>query len=339
MIHFSYGVDVGGTKIEFAVFSCVEMPLRKLRSWVVPTQEIVGYKSFLQTLAKFTREADEIVQEQDEKTLPPIGVGFPGIVDQEAGKVHLCANVAFLQGKSFSEDFRRILGHRNREIRLNNDANCFALSEAWNPALIKQKSGTILGVILGTGAGGGIIVRGKVVSGLNNVAGEFGHARVPVDAWENLCQEWPWIPRPRFKCGCHPLAYNCLDRLISGSGFSMLYAHFHKDKRKLSAKDICGMYASGEASAVKFGNIFLEFLATCLVAVINCIDPSVIIFGGGFSNWDELYRELPVRLKKYVLKSCKVPLIMKAKYGVAGGVRGAALLNISESWAKVVTVD
>ena len=189
MIHFSYGVDVGGTKIEFAVFSCVDMALRKLKSWEVRTQEIGGYESFLQTLAEITRQADEIAQEQEEKTLPPIGVGFPGIVDQETGKVHLCANVAFLQGKSFSEDFRRVLGHRNRVIRLNNDANCFALSEAWNPELIKQKSGSILGVILGTGAGGGVIVRGKVVSGFNNVAGEFGHTRVPLDAWENLCQE------------------------------------------------------------------------------------------------------------------------------------------------------
>merc|ERR1719233_572401 len=111
----------------------------------------------------------------------------------------------------------------------------------------------------------------------------------------------------------------------------MLYAHIHQDERSLTAKDLCEMYTTGEATVVKFGNIFLEFLTSCISAIINFIDPAVIVFGGGFSNWDELYKELPVRLEKYLLSVCKVPLIMKAKYGDAGGVRGAALLNVSEA--------
>jgi len=329
-MRFSYGVDVGGTKIEFGLFAWQDMILEKRKSWVLPTQSIGGYTAFLEKLANITREADKMVLAEEEKTRPPIGIGFPGIVDQGSGKVRICANVSFLQGKNFRDDFRRVLGHSKRVIRLNNDANCFALSEAWNPALKDQKWGTILGLILGTGAGGGIIVRGNVCAGMNNVAGEFGHIRVPLDAFENLCEEYPEIARPRFKCGCHPQAYNCLDRLISGSGFSMLYTHFHQDERNLTAKDLCEMYASGEVTVTKFGDIFLEFLASCLSAIINFIDPSVIVFGGGFSNWDELYNELPVRLEKYVFSECRVPLIMKAKYGDAGGVRGAALLNISE---------
>jgi len=328
---YSYGIDVGGTKIEFALFAWGDENLEKRKSWTIPTHGVGGYTSFLVKLAKMTREADEIVQTKDEKTQPPIGIGFPGIVNQEDGMVVNCCNVPFLRGKHFREDFRRVLRHRNRVIRLNNDANCFALSEAWNPALNELKGDTILGFILGTGAGGGIIVKGSVCAGLNNCAGEFGHIRAPIDAFENLCEQYPGVPRPRFKCGCRSLAYNCLDRLISGSGFSMLYAHFHQDKRGLTCKDLCEMYAAGEATVVKFGDIFLEFLSSCISAIINFIDPSVIVFGGGFSNWDEIYKELPVRLEKYLLPECKVPLIMKAKYGDAGGVRGAALLNVSEA--------
>ncbi|QIQ21066.1 N-acetylglucosamine kinase [Zophobihabitans entericus] len=297
-----YGFDVGGTKIELAVF---DKELKEVWRKRVPTPH-QSYEAFLDIFVTLVNEADERFQCQG-----TIGIGVPGIVDIQ-NKTVFTTNIDIAKNKPFIWDLETRL---KRNIEVNNDANCFALSEAFTPEL--QQYQQVLGVILGTGLGGGIVTQHKIVSGLNGCAGEIGHFKLPLDCLQILGYDIPVIA-----CGCGQKG--CCERYLSGTGFTWLYEHFYQVSE--AAPDIIKLYYQGQPEAVEHVERYLELLAAYLANVLMIIDADLVVIGGGLSNFDEIYHQLPNRLTKYLLKVMKPPRIEKARYGDSGGARGAALL-------------
>ncbi|AXT70847.1 N-acetylglucosamine kinase [Vibrio sp. dhg] len=299
-----YGFDVGGTKIEFGAFN---EKLERVATERVPTPTD-NYELLVDTIADLISKYD--AEFSCEGT---IGLGLPGMEDADDATV-LTVNVPAAKGKPLRADLETKIG---RSVKIENDANCFALSEAWDEDL--QGEPSVLGLILGTGFGGGFIYEGKVFSGRNHVAGEVGHMRLPIDAWFHLGDNAPLLG-----CGCGKKG--CLDSYLSGRGFELIYAHYFGEQKK--AIDIIKAYGEGDASAVEHVERFMELLAICLGNIFTATDPNVVVLGGGLSNFDLIYEEMPKRIPKHLLSVAKCPKIIKAKHGDSGGVRGAAFLNI-----------
>jgi Transcriptional regulator/sugar kinase len=301
-----YGLDVGGTKIEFAAF---DKDVNKVISERIPTP-IYDYSLLVKSIVELINKHDDILG-----CTGSIGIGIPG-AERATDKSVITANIPCANKRSLRNDIEISLG---RPITLENDANCFALSEAW--AGNKPSHSTILGLILGTGFGAGIINNGRIVSGKNNMAGELGHMRLPLDAWlflkDNLTAEM-------FDCGCGKTG--CLDNYLSGRGFELLYqSHFGIRE---SATEIADKYDRNDKNCVYFVDFYIEFLAICLGNIFTAIDPHTVYLGGGLSKFDALYTKLPPLINKYMMPNAEGPTINKANFGDSGGVRGAALLNI-----------
>ena len=299
-----YGFDVGGTKIEFGAFN---EKLERVATERVPTPTD-NYELLVDTIAELVNKYD--AEFGCEGT---IGLGLPGMEDADDATV-LTVNVPAAKGKPLRADLEAKIG---RSVKIENDANCFALSEAWDEEL--QDEPSVLGLILGTGFGGGFIYDGKVFSGRNHVAGEVGHTRLTIDAWFHLGEHAPLLG-----CGCDKKG--CLDSYLSGRGFELLYAHYYGEEKK--AIDIIKAHAEGEAKAVEHVERFMELLAICFANIFTATDPHVVVLGGGLSNFELIYEEMPKRIPKHLLSVAKFPKIIKAKHGDSGGVRGAAFLNI-----------
>ncbi len=305
-----YGFDVGGTKIEFGAFNG---ELERIASERVPTPT-TSYDALLSVLTGLVNKYDKLFSCEG-----AVGIGIPG-VEQASDASVFTANIPAAMGKTLRLDLEKALG---RQIKLSNDANCFALSEAWDAALQNKK--TVLGLILGTGFGGGIVIDGEILSGKNNVAGELGHMKMPIDAWQALGENPPLL-----ECGCGKKG--CLDNYLSGRGFELLFNALYDEKNKEVKKaiDIISLFKDGDKKATDFVEHYLDMLSRVLAGLLTCLDPDVLVLGGGLSNFDYLYDALPARLEKYLLYVAKPPKIIKAKYGDAGGVRGAAFLNIKD---------
>ncbi|MGQ8705528.1 N-acetylglucosamine kinase [Serratia sp. TSA_198.1] len=298
-----YGFDMGGTKIELGVF---DADLNRIWQKRVPTPRD-DYRQLLTTLRDLTLEADEFCGQRGK-----VGIGIPGLPNDDG--TLFTSNVPAAMGQPLPRDLAALIG---RDVRVDNDANCFALSEAWDEEF--RNYPTVLGIILGTGVGGGLIVEGKVVSGRNYIAGEFGHFRLPVDALEVLGRDIP-----RVACGCGH--QGCIENYISGRGFEWMYAHFYQ--QHLPAQQIIAHYQAGEPQAVAHVERFMDVLAICLGNLLTIIDPHLVVIGGGLSNFEAIYQALPQLLPVHLLRVAKLPRIEKARYGDAGGVRGAAFLNL-----------
>ncbi|PMJ92114.1 N-acetylglucosamine kinase [Vibrio sp. 10N.261.55.A7] len=299
-----YGFDMGGTKIEFGAF---DQNLERVATERVPTPT-EDYSLLVKTIADLVKKYDQQFNCEGK-----IGLGFPGMEDADDGTV-LTVNVPAAKGQPLRVDLEKTLG---RSVKVENDANCFALSEAWDEELKDEPS--VMGLILGTGFGGGLIYDGKVFGGRNNVAGEIGHTRLPIDAWFHLGENAPLLD-----CGCGKKG--CLDNYLSGRGFELLYEHYYGEKKK--AVEIIKANESGDANAVEHVDRFMELLAICFANIFSANDPHVVALGGGLSNFELIYEEMPKRVPKYLLSVAKCPKIIKAKHGDSGGVRGAAFLNI-----------
>ncbi|MBP2835980.1 N-acetylglucosamine kinase [Dickeya parazeae] len=299
-----YGFDIGGTKIELAVF---DAGLQRIWQKRIPTPRD-DYEGLLNGLLALTREADALSGCQG-----TVGVGVPGMENAGDGTL-FAANLPAAMGRPLRADLSQRL---QRDVRLSNDANCFALSEAWDNEF--RAYPVVLGIILGTGMGGGLVVNGRVVDGKNGVAGELGHFRLPVDALDILGESIPRVP-----CGCGRTG--CVENYLSGRGFEWLYAHFYH--RTLSAPEIIRVFYAGDSQAQAHVDRYLALLAVCLGNLLTLIDPHLVVFGGGLSNFDEIYRQLPQRLPDSLLPVARVPRLEKARHGDAGGVRGAALLHL-----------
>lgn len=301
-----YGFDIGGTKIELAVFN---EKLEKRYSERVDTPKD-SYDEWLNVITHLVQKADEKFACKG-----TVGIGVPGFVNQETGIAEI-TNIRVADNKPILKDLSERLG---REVRAENDANCFALSEAWDKD--NQQYPVVLGLILGTGFGGGLVFNGKVYSGQSGMAGELGHLQLNYHALKLL----GWDKAPIYECGCGNKA--CLDTYLSGRGFEMLYRDLQG--KALSAKEIIRCFYDKDESAVKFVELFIELCAISIGNIITALDPHVIILGGGLSNFDYLYEALPKVLPQHLMRTAKVPLIKKAKFGDSGGVRGAAALFLS----------
>ncbi|QIW16236.1 N-acetylglucosamine kinase [Pasteurellaceae bacterium RH1A] len=300
---FHYGLDIGGTKIELAVFN---EKLEKLYSERVPTPQ-TSYEDWLYTVENLVRTADSKFNTQG-----TVGLGFPGFVNRETGLAEI-ANIRVADNQPILKDLSQRLG---REVRGENDANCFALSEAWDENNQQYKS--VLGLILGTGFGGGLVFDGKIHSGKIGMAGEVGHTQLNYHALQLL----GGADAPIYDCGCGNQA--CLDTYLSGRGFEKLYKDLVGEA--LDAKTIIQNFYANQPQAVAFVEKYVELLAISVGNLITILDPEMIVLGGGLSNFDHLYEALPKALPARLMRSAKVPVIKKAIYGDAGGTRGAAAL-------------
>lgn len=300
---YYYGLDIGGTKIELAVF---DEKLEKLYSERIPTPQN-SYEAWLQAVEKLVNNADQRFASKG-----TVGIGVPGFVNRDNGLAEI-SNIRVVDGKPIINDLSERLG---REVRIENDANCFALSEAWDSE--NQHYSTVLGLIIGTGFGGGLVFDGKVHSGQIGMAGEVGHIQLNYHALTILGGD----KAPIYNCGCGNRA--CLDTYISGRGFEWLYRDLQGEI--LPAKEIIERFYQQEPKTVAFVEQYIELMAASISNLITILDPDMIVFGGGLSNFDHIYQALPKALPKFLMSSAKVPVFKKAIHGDSGGVRGAAAL-------------
>jgi len=296
--HIRIGVDLGGTKIEFVA---LERDGKELHRHRIPTPRF-DYEG---TVHAVTEAVVDIEKKLGRRAT--VGMGIPGTISTKTGLVKN-ANSTWLNAKPFDKDLSRALG---REVRCANDANCLAVSEATDGAGAGKH--VVFAVILGTGCGGGIAVDGRVHSGSNGVAGEWGHNTLP---WMRP-EEYPG---PACYCGRN----GCLETWISGTGLEADYKRATGNEVK--GREIIARSAAGEKDAVAAFDRFEDRLARGLAQLINLLDPDAIVMGGGASQIPRLYRDVPGRLREYVFgKEADTP-ILPAKHGDASGVRGAAWL-------------
>ena len=234
-------------------------------------------------------------------TAAAVGIAMPGVRDPDSGRL-LSANVPALTGQRVQEDLQHRL---QRPLQFGNDMQCFALSEANGGAADGQPS--MLGAILGTGAGGGYCVHGRLVSGYNGIAGEWGHWSVPAHLLERH-------GLPLLDCGCG--LRGCVERYIAGGGVAMLHRHLGGDPADASI--VIERAHQGDALAMRALQIHLDLLGHTLAAVVLALDPHVIVLGGGLSKDARLYRELPAAVATHLFGGVRVPPILPPAFGDAG---------------------
>jgi fructokinase len=292
------GVDFGGTKIEAAALNERGEYVARIRR---PNPG--DYEDAVQVV----REVVDEVEKQAGVGPQTVGLGMPGSISPKTGRVRN-ANSVWLNDKPFDRDVKAALG---REVRVANDANCFALSEATDGAGAGAR--VVVGVILGTGCGGGLVVDGQLIDGVNGVAAEIGHMPLP----------WPSVEeRGAHKCWCGRI--DCLETWTSGSAFVADY-HEHTGE-KLTGDKIMARARSGEAEAAAAFDRYVDRLGRALAVLGDVIDPDVFVFGGGMSNTDELYDRVPAVLGRYIFSDVLNTKVLKAVHGDSSGVRGAAWL-------------
>ncbi|THD75346.1 MAG: ROK family protein [Phenylobacterium sp.] len=288
------GVDFGGTKIEAAALDAEGRFLARVRRPSPPSYE-EGLAVVRDLVAEAEREAGV--------TGASVGVGIPGSVSPRGGLIRN-ANSTRLNGRPMQADLERGLG---RPVRLANDANCLALSEATDGA--GRGFGVVFAAILGTGCGSGVTVDGRLVEGGNGVAGEWGHTPLP---WPTA-EEWPG---PLCWCGHR----GCLELWISGSGLGRSWREGADGAAAVAAAH------TGDASAKAALDAYVDRLGRALAVVVDILDPDVIVLGGGMSNVEALYGALPAAIAPHVFSDIFETPVVKAAHGDSSGVRGAAWL-------------
>ncbi|HCR59353.1 MAG TPA: N-acetylglucosamine kinase [Raoultella sp.] len=301
-----YGFDIGGSKIALGVFN-KERRLQWEKRVATPHD---SYEDFLQAVEALVLEADARFDCQGS-----VGIGIPGMPETADGTLY-AANVPAASGKPLRADLSARLG---REVRLDNDANCFALSEAWDDEFTRYP--LVMGLILGTGVGGGLILNGKSITGHSYITGEFGHIRLPVDALEVVGRDFPLT-----RCGCGQLG--CIENYLSGRGFAWLYQHFYH--QSLTSPEIVALWQQCDENARAHVERYLDLLAVCLGNILTIVDPDLLVVGGGLSNFTAITEGLAQRLPRHLLPVARVPRIERARHGDAGGMRGAAFLHLTD---------
>ena len=280
------GVDLGGTKIEAVALA--------------PDGRETLRKRVLTPRGDYAATLGAVTSLVAEMGTGNIGVGIPGTLSRLTGLVKN-ANSTWLIGRPLKEDLERALA---RPVRLENDANCFALSEAIDGAGAGARA--VFGVILGTGVGGGIVVERQLLVGRNAIAGEWGHNPLPLPGPKDL-------PLPRCYCG----RAGCIETYLSGPGLER--EHHSLTGQERSAREVA--LADGEAM-----QRYIERLARSLAGVVNVLDPDVIVLGGGLSNIDRLYSDVPALWTRYIFSDHVATRLLRNVHGDSSGVRGAAWL-------------
>ena len=297
------GIDLGGSKIE--IIALDEAGGVRLRRRVATPQG--DYLATVAAIAALVGQAEQELQQRG-----TIGVGIPGAISARSGCVKN-ANSTCLIGRPLQRDLQEAL---QREIRLANDANCFALSEASDGAA--AGAGVVFGVILGTGVGGGIVVHGRVWAGCNAIAGEWGHN--PLPDWPEQDGVASAGDRPACYCG----RVGCLETYLSGPG--MKFDHRSINHAAIDPPEIVARAAAGDAACEATLQRYEARLARALTQVINLLDPDIIVLGGGLSNIARLYGNVPKLWGRHVFSDQVLTRLVANRHGDSSGVRGAAWL-------------
>jgi len=288
------GIDLGGTKIEAVALSPDGTECFRRRV-ATPQGDYIGT---VRAIAGLTSAADVATRAE-----VSVGVGIPGTISPATGLIKN-ANSTCLIGHAFDQDLESAIG---RPVRLANDADCFALSEAVDGAGADEN--IVFGAILGTGVGSGLVINKQVVRGPNAITGEWGHNPLP----------WPKpeeVPGPKCYCGLK----GCTETFLSGPGLARDFAE------NMSAAEIVALSERGDAKATAALDRYVGRLARATAAIINVIDPHVIVLGGGMSNVARLYTDVPKLWPQYVFSDTVVTKLVPPRHGDASGVRGAAWL-------------
>ena len=298
MTDLRLGVDLGGTKIEIVALDAQRREL--LRRRVATPKD--DYEGTLTAVARLVQHA-----ERDVGAHGTVGIGTPGSLSRATGLLR-GSNSVCLNGRPIKHDLEMLLG---REVRVTNDANCFALSEATDGA--GRGAAIVHGVIVGTGVGSGVVVHGRVLDGANAIAGEWGHNPLP----------WPRDDeRPGHACYCG--RRGCIETWLSGPGIER--DHFTATGHQRMAKDIVAGAADGDAGCEATLERYEERFARAIAHVINLIDPDVIVLGGGMSNVGRLYANVPRHWGPWVFSDRVDTKLVPNVHGDSSGVRGAAWL-------------
>ena len=293
-----FGVDIGGTKIELAALDAAGAIVHRERI-ATPAGR---YEATLDAVAGLVHDAEKALGASGS-----VGVATPGALSLATGRIKN-ANSTCLNGRALKEDLERRLA---REVRVANDANCFALSEAVDGAA--RGADVVFGVILGTGVGGGIVAHGRILEGANAIAGEWGHNPLPMPEGDDH-------PLPLCYCGRR----GCIETYLSGPALSAEHARAHGER--LTAYEIAERAGRGEAGCIQSLERYAERLARSLALVINIVDPQVIVLGGGLSHIARLYEDVPRRWAAQVFSDEVRTRLLPPAHGDASGVRGAAWL-------------
>lgn len=294
-----WGVDLGGTKIEGAIVERdrPDRPAARLR---LPTEAGRGYEHIVSQIARLVGELERSTGLSRPSV---IGIGTPGAIEPTTGCLKN-SNTVCLNSRPLRDDLARALG---TEVRLANDANCFALAEALMGAA--RGHDTVFGIIMGTGVGGGIVVGGRVLNGCHGIAGEWGHNPIPGE-----------------EAACYCGRRGCVETVISGPALERFY--FARSGRRARLAEIAASAAGGEAAAVETLRRLQDKLGVALAAVLNIVDPDAVIFGGGVGNL-ELLTEEPTReaIRRNLFNPELRTTLLKPALGDSAGVFGAALLT------------
>ncbi len=295
-----YGLDIGGTKIELAIF---DSELQLFDKWRVSTPRN-NYPSFLRELIDQIKKADELCN-----VIGTVGIALPGIIKVD-GTI-ISSNVPCLNRHNVAHDVTKLL---DRNVAIGNDCRCFTLSEALLGAGKDQSR--VLGVILGTGCGGGLCINGRLYLGANRLAGEFGHQAVSA----RVIHEHQL---PLYSCGCGMLA--CSETYVSGTGLGRLYQDIAGGSQD-TYEWLCA-YRSQDLLALKTFDTYMDILGSVMASQILVSDPDMIVLGGGMSEIEEILVALPQATAKHLFEGVSLPPFKIAEFGSASGVRGAALLG------------
>ncbi len=291
------GVDFGGTKIEAAALDADGAFQARVRA-PNPGEYEAARAVVRDLVAEVEKQAGATAS---------IGIGTPGSISPKTGLMRN-SNSLYLNGRPFREDLEHTL---RRAVRMANDANCLALSEAMDGAA--AGAGVVFAAILGTGCGGGLVANGALINGRNGIAGEWGHNPLP----------WPRsdeLPAPECWCG----KPGCLELYISGSGLKTDYQR--QGGQTPDAQTVVSRARAGDAGATAALDRYVDRLGRSLATVVNLVDPDAIVLGGGMSNVDELYARVPAVVAGYVFSDVFETPIVAAAHGDSSGVRGAAWL-------------
>jgi N-acetylglucosamine kinase len=304
--NITYGLDIGGTKIEIGIFSQLlneptNLHLLNRNRLVTPTKD---YKSFIDVLVHAIQHADEIAGCKGD-----IGIGMPGILDKN-GQV-ISANIPCATGHNVQQDLQERLG---RKVSAGNDCRLFALSESHGGSGDGFKR--VYGAIVGTGAAGGFCIDGELYHGRRGVAGEYGH--LPVSA--HLIQKHHL---PIFTCGCG--LKGCYESYVAGPGLGRLYKHF--GAANPDTYHFIEQLRNNDPVAKVTFDCYMELLGASFASIVVSYDPDIIVIGGGMSKINEVVTALPTFLNTHLFAGVECPPIVKAKFGDASGVRGAAILG------------
>jgi len=291
------GIDLGGTKTEVLVLDAARQPLYRQRC-ATPAQDYVAILELV--AAEFEQARSRFGSDIT------LGIGIPGAISPRSGLLRN-SNTQSLNGHALLQDLESRIGC---QPRIENDANCFALSEALGG--VAQGYRVVFGVIIGTGTGGGLVVDGKLLNGPHRITGEWGHNPLP------------WRQRADGISTCYCGKRACIETFLSGPGMARNFARRYR--RKMDSAGIVAAAEQGDASCIEMLERYYDQMARALAQVINIIDPDAIVLGGGMSNIDSIYRQVPRRLRDYVFSDFVETPILKAQRGDSSGVFGAALL-------------